>query len=110
MEIKLKLKPSGLVLLLSDARGVYIPRDFAQGFDFEKWGVSEEDATILAQGPDHEWYWETWENVLNTADFELEGWTYRLHQDGNLWAYCDDLMSDEEYENFWGEARENAPL
>lgn len=106
MEMKPKLKISGLELLLSDARGVYIPRDFVQGFDFEKWGVSKEDADTLAQGPEQEWYWEAWEGVLNTAYFEFEGYTYRLHQDGDLWAYCDELMSDEEYENFWGEERE----
>ena len=26
-------------LLLSDARGVYIPRDFVEGFDLKKWGL-----------------------------------------------------------------------
>ena len=99
-------KPDCLVLLLSDARGVYIPRDFVQGFNSKAWGVSNKDATILDQGPEHGWYWETWESVLNKAQCEHEGYTYRLHQDGDLWAYCDELMSDEEYENFWGESRE----
>lgn len=99
-------KPDGLLLLLSDARGVYIPRDFAQGFDMQAWHVKDEDADILAQGPDHEWYWDTWHVVLNNAYCEHEGYTYCLHQDGDLWAYCDELMSDEEYENFWGEERE----
>lgn len=99
-------KPAAIALLLDSARGVYIPQNFAQRFVLEEWYVDQEDADILDQGPEHEWYWEAWESVLNKAHYEHEGYTYRLHQDGDLWAYCDELMSDEEYENFWGEERE----
>lgn len=41
-------------LLLSDARGIYIPRDFST-FDMEKWHVSPERAGIISN-PDDEWY------------------------------------------------------
>ena len=46
-----------MLLWLSDARGVYIPRDFAKSFaDRAKHvsGVSEEDWTILELGPDYQ--------------------------------------------------------
>ena len=42
---------------LSDARGIYIPRDFAQSFaDRTKHvqGVDDEEWAVLDAGPDHE--------------------------------------------------------
>jgi hypothetical protein len=101
MEVSMSL---GLELLLSDSRGVYIPRDWAmycQDMD----GVSAEDMEILKAGPDHEWYWEAWDSVLSNAHGVVNGKTWRLWQDGDLWAYCEDLMTDEEYKNFFGEER-----
>lgn len=40
-------KLSNIEILLSDARGIYIPRDFFQGFDLEKWHLKAEDLTDL---------------------------------------------------------------
>lgn len=99
---------SGLNLLLNDSRGVYIPRDFA---DFgEHWaGVKEEDLEILRRGPDHENsqnYWDVWDSILYNATYVDENQNvWSLYQDGDLWAYCESLMTDEEYYNFFGEHR-----
>jgi len=41
---------TGISLLLSDNRGIYIPRDFAEGFEFSEHGwknVNQEDLNIL---------------------------------------------------------------
>ena len=95
---------AGIELLLSDSRGIYIPRDWAmycQDMD----GVRPEDMEVLKAGPDHEWYWEAWNNVLSNAHSVHNGKTWRLWQDGDLWAYCEELMTDEEYEQFFGEER-----
>ena len=93
-----------IILLLSDARGIYIPRDFAQDFDFDAdgWqGVSAEDRAILSD-PENDWYWETWDKVLGNAYYidEVSGWVYHLHQDGDLWALCFPQLTDEEKRNF----------
>lgn len=93
-----------VILLLSDARGIYIPRDFVESVNFgeDGWqGVSAEDREILLN-PDHEWYWETWDSVLSNAHFvhKDSGKVYHLHQDGDLWAVCYDSMTDEEKLNF----------
>jgi hypothetical protein len=103
---------SGLELLLSDNRGVYIPRDFADLFSFDNtltdgWsGVSAEDIEILNAGPDEDCYWEAWDDVLNNAKYTDENKNvWRLWQDGDLWLFCEALMSDEEYENFFGTER-----
>lgn len=96
---------SGMNLLLSDSRGVYIPRDFA---DFgEHWlGVKAEDLEILAAGPDHEHYWDAWDAVLGAATYVDEKCNvWHLSQDGDLWAVCPDLMTDEEYYGYFGEHR-----
>lgn len=88
-------------LLLDSNRGIYIPRDFTQMI---KWSISAEDRVIL-QNPDHEYYWESWEHVLNTSKCTLDGYTWTLHQDGDLWAIRSDLYNDtesQEYKAFFG--------
>ena len=94
----------GLELLLDGARGAYIPRDFAM-FIQDMDNVTEEDKQILSAGPDHQWYWETWDDVLGKASSNINGKIWRLYQDGDLWAYCEELMTDEEYEDFFGQER-----
>lgn len=97
---------SGLELLLSDARGVYIPRDFVECYDPKAWNIEDEDVAILQQDPygeDSCLLWDTWVYVLDHASYTDEnGHTWRLYQDGDLWAYCEELMSDEEKESFFG--------
>jgi hypothetical protein len=74
-------------LFLSDARGVYIPRDFAQSVVREHvTGVSDENYSVLEAGPDHEWYWEAWTEVCDSAVITAtDGTVYRLEQDGDCW-------------------------
>ena len=73
----------------------------------EAWqGPSQESIDACKEGPDNEWYWDAWQGVLDNATWTKDGYTWRLHQDGDLWAVCDDLMDDEEFENFYGEPRE----
>jgi hypothetical protein len=78
-----------MLLWLSDNRGIYIPRDFAASFaDRTKQvkGVTDENWAILDAGPDHEWYWEAWDDVLQAATVTDEnGVEYFLNQEGDLW-------------------------
>lgn len=98
---------NAIVLILSDARGIYIPRDFVCNECNEiaiehcnAWGISLYDATIL-QDPENEGYWDTWNDVLNYAEYvDLEDNQFKLHQDGDLWALCYDKMTNEEKHNF----------
>lgn len=95
-----------IVLILSDARGIYIPRDFVCDDDNEVaiehckvWGIKLNDAAIL-QNPDNKGYWDTWNDVLNYAKFSNGDDVYRLMQDGDLWGYCIEKMTNEEKRNF----------
>lgn len=91
-------------LLLSDARGIYIPRDFVEGFDLNKFENVPHDAPLL-KDPEFEHYWDIWQDVLDNATYTEGGRTWRLHQDGDLWLICDELMTNEEYSNFFGEMK-----
>src|ERR1700758_4250225 len=89
-----------MLLWLSDARGIYIPRDFAASFaDRAKHvsGVKDEDWAVLEAGPYHEWYWEAWEDVCRDAIVTDEnGVKYAVYQDGDCWLIPEGMeWSDE---------------
>lgn len=73
-------------LFLDEARGVYIPKAFADNVKRDRvTGVSDADYEILESGPDHEWYWDTWAGVCNDATLTgTDGIVYTLDQDGSL--------------------------
>ena len=72
--------------LLSDARGLYIPANFIECFDSEKWNISKEDKKEL-ENPDNEFYWETWETILNNSEFiDENGKKWNLYHEGDLYA------------------------
>jgi hypothetical protein len=77
------------MLWLSDSRGVYIPRDFANSFSnraFNVQGVDEETWAILEAGPDHEQYWDAWQDVCDNATIRDDaGQVMRVYQDGDCW-------------------------
>lgn len=91
-------KLSNIEILLSAARGIYIPRDFFQGFDLEKWHLKDEDLTDL-NDPENESYWGVWDHVLHTAYFEIDGKKYSLYHDGDLLSIAYDHLTDEEKDN-----------
>jgi len=91
---------NGVQLLLSDSRGIYIPRDFVECFDLNQWNIDSKYIERLSS-PDNEYYWDNWELVLNNAYFiDNNGNKWQLWQDGDLWAICYELMTDEEKTNF----------
>lgn len=91
---------SGISLLLSDCRGIYIPRNFVQNFDLCQWHIKEDYQDILSN-PCNEWYWDSWSEVMNNAYFiDKSGNKWYLWQDGDLWAVCYELLTEEERTNF----------
>ena len=70
-------------LFADSARGIYIPQHFAESADRERFKYIEpEQWSILESGPDHENYWEVWDEVLSDAETDGGG---VLHQEGDLW-------------------------
>lgn len=100
---------SGIEILLNDGHGIYIPQIFCKDFlDADGWsGVIQEDRETCSLGPDEDWYWDAWTSITDNAKFtDKNGNVWRLSQDGDLFAYCEQLMTDQEYEGFYGEPRE----
>jgi hypothetical protein len=84
--------------ILDGARGIYIPRDFCDGFD--GWdGIDDEDKATCCAGPDEEWYWDAWDNVLNNASYTdpNDGSVWGLYQDGDLFAIRTDVDVEWEF-------------
>ena len=104
-------KLNAITLILSDARGQYIPRDFVCD-DYneiavdhcEAWHISLKDAETL-RDPDCEWYWDTWASVCDSAYYMEGEHKFTLWQDGDLWGICPELMTNEEHVNFFGEMK-----
>jgi len=91
----------GIQLLLSDSHGIYIPKLFLESFlSFKTWGLLKSDFKSL-RNPENEAYWNMWEFCLNTAEhIDKQGNKWQLWQDGDLWAVCYELMTEEEKSNF----------
>lgn len=85
-----KVVQAGVIreILLGDHRGIYIPRDFVEGFDLSNWGLSESDEDVrICRDPEHEWYWEAWDAILTKAEHtDKSGHKWSLHQNGDLFA------------------------
>ncbi len=79
-------KDAQMHLLFSDARGIYIPRDFARDMDRAALrNVTDEELAIL-DDPDHESYWDVWSEVLDRARIvDMSGKEWFLYQDGDCW-------------------------
>jgi len=81
-------------LLISDASGIYIPQEFARSYVVQEASL-DGDMEICAAGPDEEYYWESWENILNHGTIMgTSGKAWTLMQDGDLWAIVEGAEID----------------
>ena len=93
----------GIEVLCDSHHGQYIPQIMINRLVDSGWqGITEENVNDC-NDPRNEWYWGAWHDVENNATFTDEnGNVWGLHQDGDLFAYCADLMTEEEKQNFFG--------
>lgn len=93
-----------MMLWLSDSRGVYIPRDFANSFADRAAHVAGVDAdtwAILESGPDNESYWDAWQEVCDNATVTDEnGVKYRVEQNGDCWLVPHGMQWDDKTETY----------
>jgi hypothetical protein len=82
------------VLLIDSHHGQYIPQLFA-----DKFGQFIENEAYNADllSPDGEFYWESWEYVLDNTTIQIEGKPYTLYQDGDLFALPVEVTPTYEY-------------
>lgn len=87
-------------LLLSDSHGVYIPQLYCQSLseeEAEESGISWEDVILCQSGPEEELYWEAWQQICDSAEWEEDGEMWRLLQNGDLWQVRADAVIPEEW-------------
>jgi hypothetical protein len=88
------------ICFLTDARGVYLPRDFAKAWEDRTKSVanvSDEDWTALEAGPDHSEYWDAWQEVCDSAIVtDINGVKYHVYQDGDCWLIPVGMTYDDE--------------
>lgn len=87
-------------ILLSDAHGRYIPQLYCSDIsedDCESLSVSWEDVKTCQSGPDEELYWDSWLSICDTASWEENGESWRLLQNGDLWAIRAEAELPEEW-------------
>lgn len=96
----MKTRNSAVILYLDECRGTKIPTDFWHTIHREQWEGLPDMFDVLLE-PDHELYWEIWQEVLDNAVCTDEnGDEYKLHQDGTVWLYDISRMTCEEKESF----------
>jgi len=78
--------------VVDGAHGIYVPQEFARRINPEEWdGISQENLDTLLSGPDHEDYWDAWDDVERDATMtDDRGRTWRLMQDGDLFMIRED--------------------
>lgn len=99
------------MLWLDGARGIYVPRDFATSFTDRAKSVSnvdDEQWEVLEAGPDHQSYWDVWDEVLSNAVVtDTTGQRYHLLQDGDLWLIPVGMVWSEELDDYvWPTTKE----
>lgn len=85
--------PEGSELFFDGSRGQYIPQHFAEVVVRDAvTGVTDEQWAELEAGPEQEWYWDTWNEVLGNAVVTNPdtGQRFTLYQDGDLWLVPED--------------------
>ena len=105
-----KMADDCLELLINSAAGIYIPEEFINSrltwqLKQIKDQTADDTIEIIKDGPDHEAYWDCWDEVLN-VEFIMPntGKRITLHQSGDLWAVKTDELekyTGEEIEYFW---------
>lgn len=87
-------------LLISDNQGIYIPQLYCQQLtedDAADCSIEWADVVCCQSGPDQDCYWESWQAILDAAEWEEDGETWRLHQNGDLWMVLADVELPEDF-------------
>ena len=93
--------PEDITLFLDDTRGIYIPCDFAKSLKREfiiNREKFDEDLDFLARSaPESDFFWETWQDVLDGLKVKIGRRTYFFYQDGPVWMIRDNEKVRKEF-------------
>lgn len=94
-----------LTHLVDSARGIYAGQSLIQMYGHNIKGLDDQDREILEAGPDHEWYYETLDDLCGCTITQQTGEDHSIHFiDGGIYAVDDAKIQEWEDatgQNFW---------
>ena len=89
------------ILLIDSHNGIYIPNLFCKQCNPENtfWNWNYENSSEILLNPEHELYWEVWEEVLDSAYYidPDNNIKYTLYNNEDLWAIPEGYEIPEEF-------------
>lgn len=85
--------------IIDGNQGIYIPQEFVTRYRdsiIEPNKELQEAMDDVEEGPDNEWYWESWNDIIEHAVLlGTDGKKYTLYQDDSLYLVGEDEVWDE---------------
>lgn len=77
--------------IADDCRGIYAPQTALRTMRAENWtGIVLDDAATVEAGPDHDDYWEAWDDICRTAKSPSGEF---VSHDGDIFAVSPDEVA-----------------
>jgi hypothetical protein len=102
------LAEHSMELYLSEGRGIFIPRDFANSLTEEVWSSQSDQVRqaldYVRLGPDQEHYWDEWLVVEQNFSMLRDDVELTLYQNGDLWLVNTTMLllaPEEVVEQMW---------
>ena len=93
--------PDDITLFLDDTRGIYLPRDFAEVITSEniinRQEFDDDLDFLIKYDTTRDFYWETWQNILDHLKIKIGRRTYFFYQDGPVWMIRDNEKVRKEF-------------
>jgi hypothetical protein len=83
--------------LIDSHHGVYVPQLFVQAFKGNplfNWSDMNADLETIEDGPDNEFYWEEWDNLMSNLHADIEGVRFCLYQEEDLFLVPIDYVKN----------------
>ena len=95
--MKITNYPDDVTLFLDNSRGIYIPKVFAENINRElivdrvSWSWDHELDFLIKYDTNKDFYWETWQNILDNMRVRIGRRTYFFSQvvPGDVWMIRD---------------------
>jgi hypothetical protein len=84
--------PDEVILAVDSHYGIYTPQTYVERYN--PVNADREDLRILKAGPDQEWYWESWESIMN-CPVVINDKTYIPFQNEDVWLIPADMLFPE---------------
>lgn len=100
-----KYNPDLMILAVDENRGIYAPQQFINYYggslicsdnDYNVIDLTLAKDDIIS-GPDHEFYWDSWDDIINNCHIIDNGEKYRIYQNGDIWLIPEDMEIPEDF-------------